>query len=788
MNISKSSALERLEEFVKKTPDRDAVIFEPDERLTFSELWLLSGKIYAWLKQKAIGAEDVVMYCLPRGLMLYACMVGTMRVGAAFVLAETQNSPERTAYIRTDSQCRLFVDESCLPEILSCSPLEGYEPIRLHNLCYIAYTSGTTGHPKGVMHEYGSLDNAWKAVMVDGKAIMSETDTFLSMSPMNFVAMPIIFAYSCGHGCAVAVMPYKYTANKDTFSDYLERAGITCGYVTPSFLRKLLPFQYPWHMCILSAEPADGLFIPGMRCYNTYASTEGGCLLSVYELPEAMSPAPVGRSYSDVEVLITDENGKEVPYGETGEICFRNPYVRGYIHQSKAPSGEHADENPSSADAAKPGLNKHDGLFHTGDAGKIGADGSMVVLGRVDEMFKIRGYRIEPDEVAGAVTRVSGLSHVVIRGFVFRNISSIIAFYADDVTVDPVSLHELLRKEIPEYMIPTNYIQLKAFPLLGSGKVDKLRLLPPEGNWEGFQKNASAHLPLVDTGRSACVYDMGNGILLKQFRESVPYRTAWEELTRTRTAHACGLPVPEVYDVIRSDDGYGLLMKQLPGVNLEALLRRHPQDRLLLIDRFAGAVKALHRTVISDDGFPDAVEVSLALCEQISDRFCSDSERKQIRTIFQRLPRTETFIHGDCHPGNAMWNDGIIQFLDLPFAGKGHPVFDLLGVYSHYVFLPSFETEEAYFSAAGMTKKDAAALYERFLETSYAEADSRALSQIREWIRGVHAAKILLASVLMPGVFSDAVFAEAKRRAILFSKEYCGDMAAQCPLPISYHE
>ena len=97
MNISKNSALERLEEFVKKTPDRDAVIFEHDERLTFSELWLLSGKIYAWLKQKAIGAEDVVMYCLPRGLMLYACMVGTMRVGAAFVLAETQNSPERTA-------------------------------------------------------------------------------------------------------------------------------------------------------------------------------------------------------------------------------------------------------------------------------------------------------------------------------------------------------------------------------------------------------------------------------------------------------------------------------------------------------------------------------------------------------------------------------------------------------------------------------------------------------------------------------------------------------------------
>ena len=172
MDISKNTALERLEEFVHKIPDNNAVISEPDEKLTFRELWDLSGKIYAWLKGKGIGAEDVVMYCLPRGLMLYACMVGTMRAGAAFVLSETQNNPERTEYIRKDSHCKLFVDEGCFAEILSCPPLEGYEPIQLHALCYLAYTSGTTGHPKGVMHEYGSLDNSWKSVVVDGDPIM----------------------------------------------------------------------------------------------------------------------------------------------------------------------------------------------------------------------------------------------------------------------------------------------------------------------------------------------------------------------------------------------------------------------------------------------------------------------------------------------------------------------------------------------------------------------------------------------------------------------------------------
>lgn len=783
MYISKNTALERLEEFAHKIPDNDAVIFEPDERMTFGELWLLSGRIYAWLKGKGIGAENVVMYCLPRGLMLYACMVGTMRAGAAFVLSETQNDPERTEYIRKDSHCKLFVEENCVAEILGCSPLEGFEQIGLHNLCYIAYTSGTTGHPKGVMHEYGSLDNAWKAVIVNGKAIMSETDTFLSMSPMNFVAMPIIFSYSCGHGCAIAVMPYEYSVNKERFSDYLVRAGVTCGYVTPSFMRKLLPFRFPWHMCILSAEPADGLFIPGMKCYNTYASTEGGCLLSVYELPEAMSPAPVGRSYSDVKVLIMDDDRKEVSPGEVGEICFRTPYVRGYIHQPGNLSDQQENGAYHTCETAKTGL-RSDGLFHTGDAGKIRPDGNMVVLGRIDEMFKIRGYRIEPDEVANAVTKVSGLSRVVIRGFVFRSISAIIAFYTDDIAIDPVSLNYSLRREIPEYMIPTNYIRLKDFPLLGSGKADKLNMLPPEGSWDRFKKTVTAELPVIDKGRTATIYDMGDGIALKQFVSSVPYRTAWEELTYIRIAHSAGLPVPDAYDITRSDDGYGILMDKLSGTNLEKMIREQPEERLTLIDRFAEAVKELHRYDMSDNGLPDAADISLSVCDRLDGSFCTDNERKLIRAVFECIPHAGTFIHGDCHPGNAMSDGGNLQFFDLTFTGKGDPVFDLIAMYSHYVFLPSFVTDEEYETENGMKKAEAGALYDRFLDTYYSGNNNIDLPLVKEWITGIHAARICLASVIIPGVFTDEMLAEAKRRAVIFSAEHCGNKSAPFTMPV----
>lgn len=748
------SALEKLERYVQLTPDRDAVICEPEDRLTFKELWNISGKIYAWLKEKGIGPEDIVMYCLPRGVFLYACMVGTMRAGAAFVLAETENEAERTTFIREDSGCKLFVDEECMNGILGYQALEGYEPVNLHNLCYIAYTSGTTGHPKGVMHEYGSLDNAWKAVILNGKPMMTDTDTFLSMSPMNFVAMPIIFAYSCGHGCTIALMPYRYAESNESFSAYLSGAGVTCGYVTPSFLLKHRPFNYPWHFCILSAEPADGLYIPNMHCYNTYASTEAGCLLSVYELEKPMTPAPVGRSYSDVKLVVVDDYGRETLPGETGEICFATPYVRGYVNLQKDNKYWRKGQ-----------------LFRTGDAGVINDDGDLIVRGRIDEMFKIGGYRIEPDEIANAVTMVSGLSHTVVRGFVYRDISSIIVFYTDKVQLDPASMREKLQGLLPEYMMPTTYIHLEDFPILPSGKIDKRSLLPPEGSWDRFRKNTAAEPTAIGMGRTACVYDMGGGIAMKLFIPSIPYRTIQKELILIQTAHTCGIPAPNSYEIIRSEGRYGILMDKMPGTVMETLIRERPEERTKLIDIFAESVRDLHKISMENIETLDIREESIELCAQLDRDFCSEEESEMIRSVFECIPRAENFVHGDCHPGNVMIHDGGIQYMDLMFSGKGHPVFDLIGMYAHYVFNPSFVSEEEYESKNRMSKNEAEGLFNRFLEVYLRRSDESDTETAKSLITGVHAAVICLASVRMPGALADGMLQEAKRRALIFAEQ-----------------
>lgn len=327
--------MQLFESWVIKTPNRRLLVFEPGVSATFKEMWDLSGKIYAYLKSHGIKAKDVVMYCLPRGIEL--------------------------------------------------------------------------------------------------------------------------FALSCAFGYAMAIIPYEYKSSREKFNSYVEKTGGTCGYIAPSLLCTLLPFRHPWRVCILTSEPADGLFLENTLCYECYASTESGCLLTIFKLPCKMNPAPVRKSQSDVSVFILDENDMEVPEGTVGEVCYRNPYVRGYINLPEKTRTLIRGE-----------------VFHSGDRGKIDSNGNLILHNRIDDMFKIGGYRIEPDEIANVVSQVSGLSNIVVRGFVYQDLSAIVIFYTGDIEIDNVSMREQLLNKLPEYMIPTNYIHLDSFPLLENGKMNDL--------------------------------------------------------------------------------------------------------------------------------------------------------------------------------------------------------------------------------------------------------------------------------------------------------------------------
>ncbi len=741
------TVIEMLYDHVEATPDRTCLIYDPGTRMTFSEFWCLTGRIYGWLKKRGIGKEKKVLYSLDRGPGLFAAMAGTMRSGAAFILTETGND-ERTAFIRKDSEPDTVVTGKEWKEIIATEPLDGWEEIDLHALCYVAYTSGTTADPKGVLHEYGSLENAWKSARASGHPILTDSDTFLAMSPLNFVSQPIMFSFLCAYGTALALMPYSYRESNEKFYEYLSLAGVNSGYLTPSFLRKHWPFRKKWRMCILSSEPADGLYIEGMKVYNCYASTESGCLTTVYELKTAETPAPVGKSGSGLEVFVLDGNGKEAGPGEKGEVCYRNPFVRGYLNL--------------------PEKTRHllrGRVFHSGDEGEIREDGSLVLHGRIDEMFKIGGYRIEPEEVASAVKKVTGLEHIVVRGFVFRDISAIIVFYTDKKQIDEDKARERLMKILPEYMVPTSFVHLEDFPLLATGKLDKLSLLPPEGSWESFRRLKAADLEVIGEGRTATVYDMGDKVL-KLFRPEVPYTLISQEKTLTEVAHECGVTDENAYEIVRSGASYGIILDKLEGDCLEDLIAESGEMKYnCVMETFALAVKKMHSIHVTDERLPDMKKYSISLCDLISPSFCNAEERGKIKAVFEAIPDSDTFALGDCHPGNVMIRGRRISFIDFMFSGKGHPVFDLLSIYSGHIYHKNGDTKDV------VVDRDR--LFSTFMKVYAPNIKGEDLEKMKNQMEGIRAARICIASAALPGFYPKKLLEEARKTAISFSDEYC---------------
>ena len=439
--------------------------------MTYRQLDDVSAKIYHHLKKKGIGRESFVQLFLPRGIKIPAAVMGVVKAGAAFVVIEDTYPADRTEFIYDDMGCVLRIDDALYDEIEKCEePLSGREVVDPHDACYAVYTSGSTGNPKGVLHEYGNIEQNYKSFETWYDKDISNAAIF---APFYFVAGVIDIFHYITRGRTTYIIPHDMTRDFVAVKKFIVDRDIQEIFLPPSYLRIYTEPAESLKVLYTGSEPANGLSYGGKpTLINFYAMSESGFVVLQSELDHPYDVAPVGRSLLDeIQVRIIDEDGKTVEGAGQGELCFVNEYVRGYIgleEQTKAAW-------------------KEDGLFHTNDCVRRDEDGRFYVVGRYDDMIKINGNRVEPVEIETKIKSVTGLEQVVAKGFKENERTFICAYYLEDeaeskgifsdgeLKIDEEKLKSLL----PDYMIPTYYVPLRAFPLLPNGKVAKKNLQPP---------------------------------------------------------------------------------------------------------------------------------------------------------------------------------------------------------------------------------------------------------------------------------------------------------------------
>ena len=480
--------LERVFEVIRSEADRPLFV-DGDQSITYGEVEQESGKIYRYLRSKGIGKEDFVQIIVKKDIHFYSCMLGVWRAGAAFVINDASYPKERLEFIGKDLQAKIVLDKPLFEKIMAeQEPLSGYEETDPHDACYAVYTSGSTGNPKGVLHEYGNLDQSMESFFPMAQEYLHYRNGFVP--PLNFVASILESVVSTACAMTNFMVSGEMLRDYNALTKFIAEEKLDRIYLPPSYIRIYKKPAECLKVVQTGSEPANGLYYEGgiPEIVNTYSMSEAGfCVLRTI-LDRAYDVAPVGFSgLAGIEYELIDDDGKVVEGAGQGELCFANEYVRGYINLPEQTAKAFVD-----------------GMYHTGDICRRDEKGAYYVVGRNDDMIKINGNRIEPAEIEAAVQRCGGLEKVIAKGFSDKKRSFIAVYYLEDEAekngFDQEKTAEEIKKIIPSYMLPTYYVPMKSFPMNANGKLSKKDLPKPDDD----SKESAYAEPANDKERYFC--------------------------------------------------------------------------------------------------------------------------------------------------------------------------------------------------------------------------------------------------------------------------------------------
>lgn len=455
----------------KEYAEKTALYFE-GTGLSYGQLDRTSDRIGAQLIAHGIIPGDIVVIRLKRSAEAVAAMLGVIKAGAAICVIDESYPEDRVNFIIKDTESKTVIDSAWMAALPENLPAVQFPQAQKEDPAIVVYTSGSTGNPKGVVNSHKGLSLAVRG-NVHGR---SARDTFLSVASFSFIALVLEIFTPLSLGATVHIAGDKLRKDASALVDYVHRHGITTSFFPPQMARIVLPrLEGQISTMLVGSDRVVGLYSDKVRILNLYGCSETCGPLSWFEIDKAYSECtPVGVPYEGSKVYILDDENKQLPNGQEGEICYSGQIAIRYQNLAEL-SRERFIENPF-ATGEEDKL-----LFKTNDIGRINENGQLEYIQRKDWMVKVRGYRVEPGEIEGAIVRLTAAEQAVVKGFTnAAGETGLFCVYTAKEELPPEKIVSAIREFLPPYMIPAFLQQLDALPLNANGKVDRKNILPPD--------------------------------------------------------------------------------------------------------------------------------------------------------------------------------------------------------------------------------------------------------------------------------------------------------------------